>query len=166
MGKVFTIHAGKHYSNGLHLSALVGNTLLQFKALFQADCIYDPEREPEQISKLYGMSYGLHHRASARFGWRSDGTQIEVLTYVYVGPSQRVSDHLAWISPDSWHSFTIRRKGKSVQLVMDRLPAREYLLAAPWPIGYRLFPYFGGAIGAPHTMHIEIELHGMNGVGF
>lgn len=166
MTKVFTIAAGRHFARGIHLSGLVGNTFLRFKALFHPNCVYDPQRDPEQINKLYGMSYGLHHRASARIGWRSDGSKIELLSYVYTGPSVRVADPIAWIDPAQWHTFTIRREKKLVRLAMDDGRPLEYRLTAPWPIGYRLFPYFGGAFPAPHAMTIEIELLGMNGVGF
>lgn len=166
MSRRFTISQGAHYANGLHLSLLVGNTYLSFQARFDADCLYKPRRNPEQINKLYGMAYGLHHHCSARFGWRSDGERIELLSYLYTAPGQRTSESVAFIDPGEWHRFTIHRAAKTVSLVMDQLAPKMYKLARPFPIGYRLFPYFGGTDPAPHEMHIEIRLMGMNGFGF
>jgi hypothetical protein len=166
MATLFTIPAGGHFAKRLHLSLLLGNTYIAFKAKFYENCIYEPMRVPEQINKLYGMSYGLHHRCSARIGWRSDGRRIEILSYLYSAPRIRVFESMGFIDAEQWHTFTIRRDHKMVYLTMDRQQPRAYALKAPFPIGYRLFPYFGGEYPAPHTMSIEVVLMGMNGFGF
>lgn len=165
MSQLFVIREGEHGATGLRVSVVVGNTRLRFKAKFYPNCIYKPQREPEQISKLYGISYGKHHHCSARIGWRSDGNRIEVLSYVYTAHEQRVSRHIAFIDVQEWHEYTILRQGQMVELSMDDGPAHTYELISPTAIGYRLFPYFGGEIPAPHEMWIEVEVLELNGIG-
>jgi hypothetical protein len=165
MSRLYVIPAGGHSARGLHAGAVVGNTLLRFKAKFYPNCIYQPTREPEQVSKLFGISYGHHHEASARIGWRSDGRRIEVLTYVYLSADRRVHDHLAWIDVQEWHEFIIVRDGRRVSLCMDGGKPLSYMMERPIPAGYRLFPYFGGEVPAPHELWIEVEVLEMNGIG-
>lgn len=165
MAKTYTIKQGKHSSSGLHIGMVVGNTLLRFKAFFHRNCLYEPTITPDQISKLYGMSYGQHHDCSARIGWRSDGKRIEILSYVYVAHDERRHETMGWMDVEQWQEFTIRRCGEVAELQMGNGPVFSYSLQHPVPAGYRLYPYFGGAIPAPHDMTIEIEILEMDGIG-
>lgn len=165
MSKLYKIPSGGHSAKGLHMSLVIGNTLMRFKAKFYPNCIYTPQRVPEQISKLSGISYGLHHNCSARVGWRSDGSRIEVLSYVYTAHGQRSSQSLGFIGVDEWHEFKIRRVGTTVFLNMDNGQIQSFTLFKPRKIGYRLYPYFGGEIPAPHEMWIEVDILEMNGFG-
>lgn len=165
MSKLFTIPAGEHSSQGLHLSLILGCSRMQFSAKFYPNCIYKPQREPEQISKLYGLSWGHHHDCSARIGWRSDGTKIEVMSYVYVGHDQRESKHLGWVDVQEWHEYLIERDGKAVSLSIDGGDPVVHTVFAPLAASYRLYPFFGGEIPAPHEMWIEVADVEVNGVG-
>ncbi|HEX2901319.1 MAG TPA: hypothetical protein VHS96_16505 [Bacteroidia bacterium] len=165
MSKLYTIPKGGHSAEGLRTSLVVGNSMLRFKAKFYPNCIYKPQREPEQISKLYGISYGLHHDCSARIGWRSDGTRIEVLSYVYTARDKRSSEHLAFIDVQEWHEFKLERIGKTARISMDGGPVQTFQLLAPAKVGYRLFPYFGGTVPAPHEMWIGVEVLELDGIG-
>ena len=165
MATLFTLQKGAHYADGIRTSFLLGNTRLVFKAKFYPNCIYDDPQVPGQINKLFGVSYGQHHNCSGRIGWRSVENRIEILAYVYVAPQDLQTQHLGWVEVQEWHSFQILRKGKLLSISMDDLPAAEFQVKSPLPFGYRLSPYFGGKMPAPHEMWIEVEITGMNGIG-
>lgn len=165
MAILYTIQKGSHFADGVRTSLLIGNTAFEFKAKFYPNCIYKDPQSPGQINKLAGIAYGRHHNCSARIGWRSDGESIEVLAYVYVEPEKFVFETIAMIDVQEWHQFSIYRKGKTVEISMDGGLAHCFQLKSPFPIGYQLFPYFGGTMPAPHEMLIEVEVTKMNGIG-
>lgn len=165
MSKVFIIPAEGHQSQGLRLSLIVGCTRLRFRAKFYPNCVYKPQREPEQISKLYGISWGHHHECSARVGWRSDGSRIEVLSYVYVAHGRHESQHLDWIDVQEWHEYLIERTGDEVAVSINGEEPVRHTLFAPAAASYKLYPYFGGEVPAPHEMWIEVEVLEVNGLG-
>jgi hypothetical protein len=165
MSKLYTIPEGAHYAEGIRTSLVVGNTVLRFRATFMENCLYIPTENPGQINKLYGMAYGQHHNCSARVGWRSDGNLIEVLSYVYTAKDARESRTLGFVKPCQPHEYEIARKGDDLSISMDDEEPQKFKLFAPSLIGYRLYPYFGGANPAPHRMQIEIEVLKLNGIG-
>jgi hypothetical protein len=120
------------------------------------------------INKLFGLSYGLHHKNSVRFGWRSVGNfspKIEILSYCYVD-GRRVSEEddnlfIAMINIGEWYTyrinvcekdytFTIFKNGQTVGRI--EIPHRGITW---W--GYHLYPYFGGNRKAPHDIRIHFK---------
>ena len=57
------------------------------------------------VNKLFGMSYGFHHKNSARFGWRWDLEKnlVEILGYTYVN-GVRSHRHICFVHP--WMKYT------------------------------------------------------------
>jgi len=137
---------------------------------FYSDANYDfGDIDQLDINKLFGLSYGLHHNNSARFGWRwnIEKQMVEILAYVYVD-GVRITEgaadlHIGYVHPGIQYDYTIK--------VVDGY--YEFTLNSPlYPTpkvvkikcsdrltwwGYKLYPYFGGNKKAPHTVHIDLE---------
>lgn len=138
-----------------------------FKAKFDDTCLYSLDRNFDQINKLYGFSLGYHHHNSARIGWRCvDGKTIELMAYCYVN-SKRVSKTIMNVNPREWAVCSIQNKSdKYVFRVMSNNSSGKICIInkerSPLKYGilklfiYKLYPYFGGSIPAPHKMRIDI----------
>jgi hypothetical protein len=157
MLRTYVIRSGAHFANGLHFRFSLFRDRLYFRARFDAGCVYVPLREPEQINKLFGLSWGRHHQCTARIGWRSDGRRIELLSYVYVAAGQRASRTLGFVDPRTWFLCAIERQGTALTVEVLGMEAHHYTLARPRVWGYQLYPYFGGTDRAPQRMEIQIE---------
>jgi hypothetical protein len=116
---------------------------------------------------LFGLSYGYHHRNSARFGWRStlDG-KIEILAYVYRN-GKRVNEweediYIETIEPNKDYIFELSvidgnytfliKSGDSKKLLGVSIVEAGRL----FPLGYYLNPYFGGDETAPQKMYLTL----------
>ena len=148
---------------------------------FGESCRYElPDYHGENVNKLFGLSFGfggVHHN-SARFGWRWSRSQqcIELLAYCYVNgvrnwdeqkrfpvvarvlPSQTVRCEIA-----AAYEY-INGQDVPVYTFMVEGPGIHCLLSVPRvdvpPYGLTCGLYFGGALPAPHDIHVTIGRHG------
>jgi len=160
------VKRGKHRFFPFKLKLFCGN-ILSARVNFDSSCIYrlDPIAQPN-INKLFGFSRGLHHAASYRFGWRAVEDKIEILAYMYRN-GKRINEwdqdiHLAFIEPGQTYNFTIQIKnGECYFKILDEfnqnISIRSFQYSTKLNIGYRLNPYFGGSLPAPHDMQIYIN---------
>ena len=158
LSRLYMIRRGQHYSDGSQVRPFLGRMSVRFKAVFGEHCIYVPQQVPGQINKLFGLAWGAHHVCSGRIGWRSDGVGIELFSYVYVGKDERRTRSFGVFGAGVVQEYVIARRGSQLLVEMVGVGRHVYMLERPKWWGYWLFPYFGGAEAAPHTMGIEVEV--------
>lgn len=161
---IYVIKQGSHYSRHwpkLHFGTRKES--IQFR--FMDGCWIRPE-EPDDfaISKLFGWSYGHHHRDSVRVGWtpNKEAGKIDLFFYTYNDDLQH-DEPFATVEVgqqcilEVWlfkgrAFFSLERN--DLDTIMDSVPFQ-----IPWfKWGYYLFPYFGGKKTAPVTTKIELEI--------
>jgi hypothetical protein len=110
------------------------------------------------INKLFGRSFGLHHKNSVRFGWRIDGNKIAIYSYSYVN-GQRISNMITKCSVEKEYKFTMTTKDKLTILEVDcdSYKIRYGVETGGSNFGYKLYPYFGGNKTAPHDLTIYLD---------
>lgn len=135
---------------------------------FYPDAAYDfGDIDQLDINKLFGLSYGMHHKNSARFGWRWDVEKkmIEILAYVYIDGvrvTQDVSDlHIGYVLPGVLYECDLEvNSGYYVFSINSSIYPEPKVVRIKhgkltwW--GYRLFPYFGGNRKAIRRVHIDL----------
>jgi hypothetical protein len=166
--KTYTIKKGKHRCCFFKLALHLFKRKISHYVYFDNTAEYNLESNDQyDINKLFGISYGFHHKNSARFGWRWDlkKEKIEILAYVYKN-GKRVNEwdedlHIGFVEPYHRHRYTITKKGGYYEfLVEDETLENIYTKKIKhgkckfW--GYLLFPYFGGNKKAPHDIMITI----------
>lgn len=137
---------------------------LEIQAKFDKTCLYTLDTNFDQINKLYGLGEGKHHKDSARFGWRCvDGKTIEIMAYTYIR-GERQHKKLMDCTVDEWLKLDLYlEKGKYV-FIGENEDGERAKVSMPRRAGfffgrlftYKLFPYFGGSVSAPHQMEIEV----------
>lgn len=155
----FKIKEGKHYS-GTHFSLFSGESL---SIMFQFDdsAVYQTKEPNNQkdINKLFGFSDcgNRHHKNSIRLGWRWLNEQLEIHSYSYVNSERK-------------HKLiTTVPLNEPIPAEIKVLPEGSYLVTVngitvksqrgctgKHPLGYILFPYFGGDETAPHDILITV----------
>lgn len=168
--KEFLIFKGNHKSIGRRLKLYFGKKRkpIQRWVKFDINCNYTTVMKENQkdINKLFGYSFGFHHKNSVRFGWRSDGKEIEIVSYVY-RDGKRINEwdeniHVANIECGKFYLFEIEMvNGKYLLTVKDdddKLMGVNHLEHGKklFPIGYHLWPYFGGDEKAPIDFMFKI----------
>lgn len=158
--KEYIIKKGKHRS-GIHVAPHCHCHFLHYQVVFESDCQYDLGTEDQlDINKLFGVSFGMHHKNSARFGWRSVGNQIELLAYCYVN-KKREWTSLGLVNLNVLYNLKIYVTDDQYQFKvynLDRLVSSCVIQKGKVPeYGYFLFPYFGGTSVAPHSMRILLR---------
>ena len=163
---IFTIKKGKHYSDNFvykffHFFNFASNIF--YKVTFNQSCKYELEGEDKyDINKLIGFSRGLHHKESARFGWRysSKDDCIELFAYCYVS-GNRTYKKICNIELNREAILEIaKNKNYYTFRVFQGISTYVFTIdsESKFPFGYRLWPYFGGNRKAPHDMVIELEI--------
>lgn len=158
--KKYLIKKGEH-SSGFRIAPFYGNKIVKYEAIFTRSCLYEidgPDRF--DINKLFGISYGLHHKNSARFGWRANGDSIEISAYCYKS-GDRIIKTIRDVAVGKPYVFTMRGTKEFYELTVESEGAiiGYAKISKPKTIqfGYRLFPYFGGNVPAPHNIRILIK---------
>jgi len=164
-----TIRKGNHRSNRSWFPRFhFGKCRQSYKVTFFTGGKYDLHGSDQlDINKLFGLSYGMHHVNSVRFGWRWDlrKEMIEILAYVYVD-GKRITEvdasiHVGFVFPgipyyytidvtESHYTFTL----ESILFQNSEFVSIKHDNLTWW--GYKLFPYFGGNQVAPEKVIIDM----------
>lgn len=157
--KEFIIPKGEHYAlqNDFRTTRI---QKLKFSVLFDSSCIYSIKgSNATDVNKLYGFSdcNMQHHLNSARFGWRWNGRELEILAYCYIDSMRQITLlGTIDIGKPAEMSITVQPENYVFELngsaaLMQRHCSGEYAE------GYQLYPYFGGDEVAPHEIKIKIK---------
>lgn len=156
----YTIKEGNHRS-GIYFAPYIDIDFLHSIVNFNPGCIYNfDDVDQYDINKLTGLSFGLHHCNSVRYGWRAVGNQIELSAYMYE-KRIRIIQPIGLIDTDQDYNIKLMIYNNRYQfkvyknqtlLYNENIPTSKKL-----SIGYQLFPYFGGNRTAPHVMHISLQ---------
>ena len=158
--KTYVIRKGNHFADSSTFTKFHKKEL-RFVFFFDSTAIYTNLKGENQldINKLYGFSDcgTMHHENSARFGWRWNGSAIEIHAYWYTDSTRQYEflDTVAIGSPTectlsvSPNEYRFEIKNKT------RIVPRH--CSTPDINGYQLHPYFGGDEPAPHDITIHIK---------
>jgi len=137
------------------------------RVFFYPNCKYILSENYDQVNKLFGFAEGFHHWNSARVGWRcTDGENIELLAYAYID-GVRIIKPMIKCKTESWVFCSIQNKGskyvfktltlnnQSITVSIDKSNKLSVYSFFKLFI-YRLYPYFGGKIAAPHKMELNL----------
>lgn len=186
--KLYTLYQGCHYS-GFRFRPVfrqVNWLFIDFKFAKNSLYKFDEPDADTAINKLFGLSFGHHHKRSVRIGWNCnpDGKRIDLYAYIYeikqytphsMPLNNRWSQFLCSIDICQDYTATIRfnyTKRKVLIQVRKYLEKHypvnqnvvgdtELYLPLPegkiFPIKYLLYPYFGGKKTAPHNINILLS---------
>lgn len=159
--KLYKIWKGWHWCILLfRIKALWNCTRMVQKVMFKKSCLYEiPFPDKLDINKLFGFSYGNHHKNSARFGWNCAGGGIALFAYTYLN-GKRTEKFITLIETEKEYKLMISvNKDKYIFTVFnaDKSRIEQVIISKPRntpKLGFKLWPYFGGNQKAPHTMEI------------
>lgn len=140
------------------------------RVVFDHSCLYrldGPDRF--DINKVFGIGFGDHSKYSARFGWRcnEEGDRIELMAYAHGGDGTEWKKMMSCLPNepldlsikvlDDSYEFLAAKKTDGERSLARLVRKRHWLY--DW-FCYRLFPYFGGNLTAPHDMKMEVtQIH-------
>jgi hypothetical protein len=161
MVKSFVIKKGEHYSTA-RLPETLQDPSMIFEAKFNATAKYDLGDMALQSNKnkLLGFSdcNSLHHENSARFGWQWYNDKLEIFAYCYVN-GDRIEKYLGVVKLDQFNTYEILITEDSYVFRLNNsesvsIPRGDVCKRG---IFYKLWPYFGGSLPAPHDVIIEVR---------
>lgn len=165
------IHKGKHRSiQSWYPRFHINKKNIGYRGVFNSGYEYELGSVDQlDINKLFGISYGMHHTNSARFGWRwnVEKKMIEILAYVYVDGIRVTEDaadlHIAYVLPCVSYEYNIEVTDKYYVFTINsslfgepRVVRIQHNGNLTW-WGYKLFPYFGGNEVAPQQVRIDLD---------
>lgn len=159
--QTFVIRKNEHYSTPRLVEFLQG-TRMAFEARFDASAIYDLGDIASQSNKnkLLGFAdcNSQHHENSARFAWQWFDDRLEIYAYCYVD-GQRMEQFLGTVPIDTFVRYEIELSTDSYifRLNDDTLAIVPRGQVCRTGIFYKLWPYFGGSVPAPHDVRIQIR---------
>lgn len=158
----FIIREGDHYSTP-RLMETVESGKVKFKATFDESAMYvleDPSMQQNK-NKLMGFSdcNSLHHENSARFAWQWYNDQLEIFAYCYVD-STRTEQFIGTVELNEENLYEITTSGDEYIFWLngEKTVAMPRKNACEEGVRYKLYPYFGGSVPAPHDVRIKIEM--------
>lgn len=167
--KILKILKNKHYSTPFRIKIHLLKKNIKLKVCFDESAKYNLKSNDQyDINKLFGISYGFHHRNSARFGWRwdLDKEKIEILAYVYRN-GKRVKEwesdiHIAYIDCFVFYEMEIQKNEKEYIFSLKKeFSEKSYKKSIKHKskcfFGYELSPYFGGNRKAPHDIFLTTK---------
>lgn len=167
---IFTIKAGKHYSDRLLHKALnffTSSGFVERTVLFDDSCVYKLAKEDQKdVNKLFGYSVGLnHHQNSARFGWHWYRGYIHISAYLY-RDGERIVLPMTELDLGKRYRLSIEAQAESdCFMIRDSesvLAVANVERRAKFRGGILLWPYFGGNNPAPHEVRIRMERSSLN----
>lgn len=155
---------GWHFSIPHPLSLHYGKEEETKEVTFDASCLYEPLDSEHDYNKLFGWSFGFHHRNSVRVGWRSQGNQIELILYVYED-GKRCDTDIPGILCDIGKKYRVTLRRIKDEYWLSVVDTESLLYRFQWrpcsktikpTWGYKLGLYFGGQKPAPHTIKVTM----------
>jgi len=135
-------------------------SILKHDVTFTQSCLYKfGDVDDFDINKLFGRSFGMHHKNSVRFGWRPDKNKIVIYSYTY---RNSVREYKELTTCDVGKSYTFQITCKD-DLALMQVSCSSYkirygaTLEKGGNFGYKLYPFFGGNKAAPHDVTIFVD---------
>jgi len=165
----YTIKKGSH-SSGFRFCPVISKKQEVMIVKFDWTCAYlIPGKDQKDWNKLFGWSYLAHQNNSVRWGWRY--TPLEgVVPRAVIPNGIQIAPYLhsqgSIIFPKEWIDVPI---GKEIELGIHDMndcflfTADSQKIIVPYsgikkfPIGYKLYPYFGGNQTAPHDVSVWMK---------
>ena len=135
---------------------------IKYEAIFTESCLYVFDNEDDaDVNKLFGLSFGFHHKNSVRFGWNNDGDNIAIYTYCYKQGERQIKKILS-IPINSKHTFEINVFESYYEMKIFNnegglIGWENIERAKTINCGYKLFPNFEGNQPAPHDIKIWMK---------
>ena len=100
----------------------------------------------------------LHHENSARFAWQWYGGKLEIFAYCYVNGA-RIEQYIGTVAIGKKNKYTVRCLAGYYEFKLNNQEIVKIERGTTCDKGfyYMLWPYFGGAIPAPHDITVLIE---------
>lgn len=178
----FIIKKGKHRAKPLRVGVYFNKNRIAFKVMFDSSCKYFIDGEDMMdINKLFGIAFvpwylipfamisslfislfsNLHHKDSARYGWRFNINlnKFELFSYCYVN-GVRKTELITTVFLNQWfdaelvinrynYEFNVIKNGDEFNGIVEKTHNKK--------IGYRLNPFFGGNPTAVQDTRIEMK---------
>lgn len=157
----YIIAKGSHRANP-HPLKFFNGAQMQFLVSFDSSAIYQNTNRGtlRDINKLFGFSdnFSMHHRYSARFGWRWLNDSLHVLAYWY-NNGQRSFQEITSIPLYTMDTCIIRISGNEyIFSVGQKSITVPRAARGKKATGYLLYPFFGGDAVAPHEISIYLKV--------
>lgn len=158
----FTIQKGEHYATPRIVETLQRNRLV-FEARFNESAIYDLGDPASQTNKnkLLGFAdcNAAHHDNSARFAWQWMNNQVEIFAYCYAN-GERHEKFVGVVEINEYNRYEIELTDTNyIFYLNDNEPVyMERGSVCSTGVYYKLWPYFGGSIPAPHTVQVSVKM--------
>ena len=166
----FTIAKGKH-SALIEFCPHFGITEMERTVIFSDSCLYVDKSGENDWNKVFGFSYGNHHKNSIRVGWRcSKPNKLSLGLYYYINGKR---NHFAVKEIKTNTPYTVKLKvtQSDISIAVSKFNEPTQIIYAKYKVepkfgtmftkltpkwGYYLYPYFGGQEKAPYDMKIRI----------
>lgn len=144
----YKINKGSHYS-GFRFKPMFyfKNKIIKGSFNFKTS----PFISGDHINKLFGISFGMHHTNSFRFGQVANMNGIDIYLYYYVN-GKRYTKKIQNVQYNKTNYFQIEiNKNKIIvnNVYVIDIPTTQQ--------GYMLYPYYGGIPKSPKDINIEIK---------
>jgi hypothetical protein len=115
----------------------------------------------DHVNKLFGVSFGFHHKNSVRFGWKANDTSniITIYSYCYID-GKRIIERMCEVYPNLCYRYRITFGDHKTTFEILKCASGDVIcrlvqdsIKQSW-FSYRLFPYFGGKSVAPKEITI------------
>lgn len=157
----YTLKKNRHYSKPI-LPFFYGWNITRLTTIIEFDksCLYnESELEYSGVNKLTGITNLFIHNDSYRWGWRSNGSHIDLYAYIY-DDGQRFYKKITSVLPNRKYELTIIKWIDKVQYIINDnvfYTNTGLNLKNDSAITYINRPYFGGRSKSPHDMNITID---------
>ncbi|HCW08248.1 MAG TPA: hypothetical protein DGG95_12880 [Cytophagales bacterium] len=157
----FLVRKGEHYASPKVSESLQSNTLA-FDARFNESAIYNLGDNSLQSDKNKLMGFcdcnSMVHENSARFAWQWFNNQLEIYAYCYVNGT-RMEQFVGVVQLNEYNHYQIERNNDAYVFTLNNEPSVAIKRGGTCNAGlyYKLWPYFGGHIAAPHDVIIDIK---------
>jgi hypothetical protein len=157
----FKIEQGDHYATP-QLVESMQRTMLVVDAKFNESARYDLKDPALQTNKnkLIGFAdcNATHHDNSARFAWQWHNNALEIYAYCYVA-GERQEEFIGTVELGEYNRYSIKLEedAYAFQLNDGEVVRMKRGKGCTTGVYYKLWPYFGGSVPAPHMISIDIK---------